>query len=144
MDAPLLLQSIYQLVEEHTLLFSHQVRQYHDETHELLSRWNDTRATEFQKSHQAGLNEVSYQATDLLKQARLNLQSVSQAIGQGQEHLIAARGMMQSLEEVTNQSTALQQRATDFAERAGMESRNAEYSANDADHIIAALGSPPL
>jgi len=144
MDASLQIQSIYNLVEEHTMLFSHQVNQYHDESRELLRRWNDSRSLEFQKAHQPGLNEISYAAVEILKRARLNLHTAQQAMGLGEDYLRQARSTMNTLEEVTDQSLMLQQRASDYAERAAMTMQNAEYSASDAEQLIASLGTPPI
>lgn len=144
MDASLQIQSIYNLVEEHTMLFSHQVNQYHDESRELLRRWSDSRSLDFQKAHQPGLNEISYEAVEILKRARLNLHAAQQAIGLGEDHLRQARSTMSSLEEVTGESLMLQQRASDYADRAVMAMHNAEYSAADAEQLIASLGTPPV
>ncbi|WP_264290212.1 hypothetical protein [Duffyella gerundensis] len=144
MDAPLQIQAIYNLVEEQTLLFAHQINHYHDETQAMLRRWDDARSVEFQKTHQSGLNEISYQATDILKRARLHLHTVQQAIRIGDEHLTQARMRMHSLEEVTGESLLLQQRATDFAERATMSIHNAQYSISDAEQLLGSLGTPPI
>jgi hypothetical protein len=144
MDASQQIQSLYNLVEEHTMMFSLQVSRYHAESIELLRRWTDSRSLDFQKAHQPGLNEISFEAVEILKRARLNLHAAQQAIAQGEDYLRQTRSTMSTLEEVRSESLMLQQRASDYADRAAMAMQNAEYSADDAEQLIASLGTPPV